>query len=565
MIHLLVGLFIIILTYQSINTLIPHYLLIPSQDWKQKISKVIEYPKPIYLKVGHKRSSFRRRLILASKCPSFYNNYTNNKLKIYPDDYTADFINEMRRRDLNDPNRKLLIGFFHPYANNGGGGEKVLWQAIKATQLANDKNICVVYTVNHETPKDILHKTKEKFNLEFDSSRIVFIYTRKFNNLIDGKYWKNFTIIGQLLGTVLLTLESIFELSPDVFIDTQGLPSSYLVVSWNLKIPIMSYTHYPILQQDMFNKLKVNSPKNLIKFAYWKLLYYFYVYLGTKIDITLANGTWTYNHLCKIWSWNKYYKKKIEILYPPCGDFIDSTSDKKLNRLLYVAQFRPEKRHDLILKEYKIYLQKQFPNIDKPTDEIPTIVFAGSTKNDFTTLDYLKKKVDELELSQFVEFIVDSSYNKIIELVSTCKFGINGMWNEHFGIGVVEYLSKGCIPIVHASAGPLLDIVTGEEIKDWYNEAGLFFKCYEDPDFKGVEKDGFLQFDNKSYPTFSKLLELLIIEDINFDQISSNGLKLVDKFSNKQFNIKWINYINELDVLEKKYREERRSKLEQVY
>lgn len=33
------------------------------------------------------------------------------------------------------------------------------------------------------------------------------------------------------------------------------------------------------------------------------------------------------------------------------------------------------------------------------------------------------------------------------------------MWNEHFGIGVVEYMASGCIPLAHDSAGPKMDIV----------------------------------------------------------------------------------------------------------
>lgn len=34
------------------------------------------------------------------------------------------------------------------------------------------------------------------------------------------------------------------------------------------------------------------------------------------------------------------------------------------------------------------------------------------------------------------------------------------MVDEHFGITVVELMAAGLIPIAHASAGPLLDIVT---------------------------------------------------------------------------------------------------------
>jgi alpha-1,2-mannosyltransferase len=33
------------------------------------------------------------------------------------------------------------------------------------------------------------------------------------------------------------------------------------------------------------------------------------------------------------------------------------------------------------------------------------------------------------------------------------------MWNEHFGIGVVEYQAAGLISVVHDSGGPRADIV----------------------------------------------------------------------------------------------------------
>jgi alpha-1,2-mannosyltransferase len=35
------------------------------------------------------------------------------------------------------------------------------------------------------------------------------------------------------------------------------------------------------------------------------------------------------------------------------------------------------------------------------------------------------------------------------------------MWNEHFGIGVVEMMAAGVPPIAHDSGGPALDIIGG--------------------------------------------------------------------------------------------------------
>jgi alpha-1,2-mannosyltransferase len=38
------------------------------------------------------------------------------------------------RTPLPDGKTPVIVGFFHPYCNAGGGGERVLWCAIKALQ-----------------------------------------------------------------------------------------------------------------------------------------------------------------------------------------------------------------------------------------------------------------------------------------------------------------------------------------------------------------------------------------------------------------------------------------------
>lgn len=75
-----------------------------------------------------------------------------------------------------------------------------------------------------------------------------------------------------------------------------------------------------------------------------------------------------------------------------------------------------------------------------------------------------------------VEFVVNAPYSEIVQRLSTASIGVNTMQDEHFGINVVEFMASlhpssrripsadryqaaGLIPIVHASAGPKLDIV----------------------------------------------------------------------------------------------------------
>lgn len=610
----LIGIIGIIIfgSLQVISTVLPRLLLVPSQGWREKISKKIEHPMASYLKVGHKRSSFRRRLVLASTKPSFYTNFVNNKIKIAPADMrNADgvFLENMKNRDARDNKRRMIHGFFHPYANNGGGGERVLWQAVQATLMASDRNIVAIYTTNCESgPAQILDKVEAKFQIaHLDEDRILFVYLRKYSRLIDGDYWKRFTLIGQLIGSMVLSWEAMFELAPDVWIDTIGLPGSYLLVNLVLKIPIMSYVHYPIIQPEMFNKLKfqrlsqIRVPKlweiksevfAAGKLVYWSGVFYFYMYLGSIVDVTLANGSWTYNHISNIWTANKDLGHEMDILYPPCGTEnltrdVDTCGTRK-NKLLYIAQFRPEKRHSLILHQYSKFLVHA-TRIRTPLKDIPTLVFLGScrTPDDTKTLHDLKQEVIDLLLSDYVEFVVDCSYREIIIWLSKVKFGLNAMWNEHFGIGVVEYMSRGVIPLCHASAGPLLDIVTnwnGEPTDaSWYNNSGFFFKDKSDPDFdlqlQSDASQDFLQFSNRGnndtvqeYPTLYKLLEELfisnpsLISNSRLWEMRENGVKSVlEKFSNTAFVSKWIEYSNKLGDLEISYREERRNDIEKVY
>lgn len=580
--------------YLLLTKALPFYFLVPPLLWQEKIRTVMNHPKPIYLKVGTKRSAYRRRLITASVQPSFYTNFVNNKLKIHRtdcDNENDSFLSAMKHRAPEDPERRVLYGFFHPYANNGGGGEKVLWHAVHSTLLEDPRNIVAIYTTNTDAePLAILNKAQAKFNVgNLDSRRIVFVYLRKFGKYIDGGYWKHFTLLGQLFGSMLLGLEAMYELSPDVWVDTQGLPGSYFFVSLILKVPIVAYVHYPMIQPDMFNKLKFQSfadlakfkPQDmfqLVKFVYWKAMYAFYMYLGSLVDVTLTNGTWTYNHLRGIWVANTFGRRTMDVLYPPCStETLSVSAQSERASLLYIAQFRPEKRHLLVLEEFGRFVARA-RETKLPLAQIPQLVFLGScrTPTDVSTLETVQQAVRDLELSDYVSFVVDCSFEEVRANLAKAKFGLNAMWNEHFGIGVVEYMSAGVVPIVHASAGPLLDIVADEApATSWHNDLGYFFKCEEDPDILG-HQNGELLFEQNgekvTYPLLGEVLSRLYIESPqlsseselrNKRELAANVVQ--QKFSNKKFTESWMLHLKNVAQLEVQYREDRRDNVNRVY
>ncbi|CAI4036055.1 hypothetical protein SMKI_14G2710 [Saccharomyces mikatae IFO 1815] len=462
-----------------------------------------------------------------------------------------------------------VFGFFHPYCNAGGGGEKVLWKAVDITLRKDPKNVIVIYSGDfvggeNVTSENILNDVKVKFDYDLDSDRIFFISLR-LRYLVDSSTWKHFTLIGQAIGSMLLAFESIIQCPPDIWIDSMGYPFSYPIVAKFLRrIPIVTYTHYPIMSKDMLNKL-FKMPKKSInvygKILYWKIFMLIYQSIGSKIDIVITNSTWTNNHIKKIWQ-----SSTCKIIYPPCSTekLVDwkqkfgRSSGERLGQAIVLAQYRPEKRHKLIIESYATFLKKL-------PDSVPPIklIMVGSTRSKQDE-DYVKSLQDwaenDLKIPKaLISFEKNLSFDKIEILLNKSTFGINAMWNEHFGIAIVEYMASGLIPIVHASAGPLLDIVipwssdgnTKKVVPQWelqkdyfatYKDdgktTGFFFKERSDPDYDTAK-------DPSRYSNLAELfLQVTRLDNDCLKVISSRNQRYsLYKFSDLKFDKDWEDFV----------------------
>lgn len=434
--------------------------------------------------------------------------------------------------------KKTLFGFFHPYCNAFGGGEKVLWKAVESTLNHDLNNVAVIYTGDVDaTPEHILNNVSLKFDYKLDPERIVFIYL-KTRWMVDSNTWKHFTLVGQAFGSVVLTIEAVLKCPPDIWCDTMGYAFGYPWVAHMLRIPIVTYTHFPVISTDMLDKLSRNlTLKNRIKYIYWKIFMAYYKHVGTYVSIATTNSTWTNNHINKIWT-----HAHSTIIYPPCSTekLVDNitTIDHRSNVGIVLAQFRPEKRHDLVIESYSEYL-KQRDSSNNNYDNLITLRFIGSTRSqeDKNFVKHLQGYIKELGIPESnIEFITDCPYAEVKRQLCTSTFGINGMWNEHFGIAVVEYIAAGLIPLVHASAGPYLDIVD--------SDIGFFFVDPSDPDY--TEERG------KQFPTLDQVF--LKAETLDTDSKMTRSKlgekKALDKFSDEKFDVAWID--NVLHALEKK-------------
>lgn len=374
-----------------------------------------------------------------------------------------------------------IVGLVHPFCNAGGGGERVLWAAIKATQKRWPKAICVVYTGDHDATKStILERVKHRFNIELHPPTVVFVYIET-RDWVLSTTWPHFTLLGQSLGSLIMAYDAFCLVVPDILIDTMGY--SFTLALCNClfpKIPTGAYVHYPTISTDMLSSLDADigkgvnagTGKGLKGFAkrqYWNAYAFLYGQSGRNVDVVMTNSSWTQAHVQSLWGLKRTKRRKphaVEVVYPPVAvdeieERIHLEGPKVVQRqkvLLYVAQFRPEKNHDLILRSFAKMTHS-------PKQAVAAcdarLVLIGSVRDskDEKMVYQLRLLAHELKIEDYVQFICDASWDEVLDWLGKSWVGVNGMWNEHFGIGVVEYQAAGLICVVNDSGGPKADIV----------------------------------------------------------------------------------------------------------
>ena len=375
-----------------------------------------------------------------------------------------------------------IVGFLHPFCNAGGGGERVLWAAIKATQKRWPNAICAVYTGDEDATKStILERVENRFNIRLHPPTIVFLYLQT-RSWVLSSTWPRFTLLGQSLGSLIMGYDAFSLVVPDIFIDTMGYSFTLALSKFFFpNIPTGAYVHYPTISTDMLSSLDAETGKGVNagtgkgikgfgKRKYWQAYAHLYSRSGSDVDIVMTNSSWTQAHIQSLWGLYRKKRRKahaVQVLFPPVAvdeilEAIDLEGPKAVPReriLLYVAQFRPEKTHDLILRSFSKMLRS---STTKPgTTNGAKLVLIGSVRDsdDAKRVYQLRLLAHELKIADDIKFICDASWLEVLDWLRKSWVGVNAMWNEHFGIGVVEYQAAGLICVVNDSGGPKADIV----------------------------------------------------------------------------------------------------------
>ncbi|KAH8826769.1 mannosyltransferase [Flagelloscypha sp. PMI_526] len=452
-------------------------------------------------------------------------------------------------------NETKIVAFFHPYCNAGGGGERVLWTAIAAIQKSDPNILCAVYTGDTDATKDeIIAKVDSRFSISLKPSHLHFVFLDK-RRWVEDAAWPRFTLAGQSFGSIVLVLEALQKLVPDLFIDSMGYAFTYHVVELLARIPVVAYTHYPTISTDMLNRVKerkvwhTNSGSissslilSSLKLFYYRLFMYCYSHSLRAASVMMVNSTWTKDHIDSILAQsdilmdflqlpltpylvfnnllNPRHPKKTsvregKIVYPPCDTraMKDFPLEGREKLIVSVAQFRPEKDHPMQVKAFNRFLER-YPSYRGKA----RLVLIGGSRNesDANRVKHLTHLSQELKIDPFVSILPNAPYPTMLNHLSRASIGLNTMVDEHFGINVVEYMAAGAIPVAHKSAGPLKDIVVPFDDKP--------------TGYHAIDEDGFAE-------AFRAVFEMSEKEDLEMRQRARKVA--VQRFGEEQFMDAW--------------------------
>jgi glycosyltransferase involved in cell wall biosynthesis len=147
----------------------------------------------------------------------------------------------------------------------------------------------------------------------------------------------------------------------------------------------------------------------------------------------------------------RFLHRNSLVIYPPIDvETFASTSLGKPRQgsiVAVVASYTP-KRH-----------LEQVPLIAKYSKHARFVIMGKADDYSASTLAALKEHTRMLHVEDRVTMLQNVPIKQLLETLSKAKVYLHTMPQDHFGISVVEAMASGCVPVVHKSGGPWIDIL----------------------------------------------------------------------------------------------------------
>jgi glycosyltransferase involved in cell wall biosynthesis len=258
--------------------------------------------------------------------------------------------------------------------------------------------------------------------------------------LLDSKYSKSRSILGFHHSIQLRRL--VKELQPElVFVAHEAFKPLERIINNSKKPALIHYVHNPYeFVPDPFDPivklLSVFTNRYIIK-------------RNDFSDAVLANSNSTRKECIKRWN-----RKDCIVLYPSIkideiATYISSPSSSRDDVCIVLSRLSPEKKIELAIEAFnsKVLKNKQLLIIG---------YLSRENKNYYQKLCGLSKGNDNIKI------LPNLRRNDVLTLLSKSKVLFHPMPNEHFGIAIIEAMAAGCLPVVHASGGPLEIVDDGQ-------------------------------------------------------------------------------------------------------
>ncbi len=334
----------------------------------------------------------------------------------------------------------MHVAVAHLSVNFLGGEEKLCLSFVNA--LKKGGHNVTLFTVEKTDWKTI----RQFFGDVAMPDKEIFMTSSPIHSKFSKDFVPMFSYVNYLRGLVKLVSQRKY----DVVINTYG--------DMFTSIADLSYLHFPI--EATFDYHQIPAFTSPFKWAAYLQVYKIFSFVIDKVrpSILLTNSRFTHQVI------EKYLKKKAIILHPPVE--VDGYLNKKMRRKNYVvtvSKFTP-KRH----------LHK-IPLIASKTKNAKFIVVGVADEYSTETLRKLRETINACNVKDRVLLSPNVSRSKLIGLLGTAKAYLHTMPFEHFGISIIEAMAAGCVPVVHRSGGPWLDILNEQQ-----GENGFSYESIEE-------------------------------------------------------------------------------------
>jgi glycosyltransferase involved in cell wall biosynthesis len=318
----------------------------------------------------------------------------------------------------------MRIAISHLSLNFLGGEERLCLSFIGALKRSGHHvTLCTIEKTNWE----MVHKV---FGNTIMPDEEIFMTTLPLHGAFSKAFVPLLSYLSYLKGLFKLN----FKRNYDIIINTYGDIFN--------SIADIAYVHFPIIATLDYQQIPAfTSP---IKWRICSQAYKFFNHFinNVKPSIILANSKFTQLVI------KKYLHKDSLLLHPPVEvqNHLSENSKRK-NYVITISKFTPKR------------CLHKIPLIAQQTRNAKFIMAGIADQYSTKTIQNIHKLIKNCNVEDRVTIMPNVPRSTLLNLLKTAKAYLHTMPFEHFGTSIIEAMASGCVPIVHRSGGPWIDIL----------------------------------------------------------------------------------------------------------